>query len=261
MNHYFTDNRHLAQNRKEITFRFSCFTCRFITDNGVFCKGHVDAGSQLLLETIERHGPLGERVLDLGCGYGWHCRYAVDQGASAVVGIDISERMLQKAKQLGDDPRITYVRTAMEDVCFPPESFDVVISSLAFHYVEDLQPLFRAVFRMLAPGGKFVFSCEHPLFTAYGSQDWYHDEQGNILHFPVDHYFMEGKRDALFLGEQVIKYHHTLSAYLHGLRQAGFNLNDVQEPMPTPQMIAEDEEMRNELRRPMMLIVSAEKPR
>ena len=72
---------------------------------------------------------------------------------------------------------------------------------------------------------------------------------------------MEGKRDALFLGEQVIKYHHTLSAYLHGFRQAGFNLNDVQEPMPTPQMIAEDEEMRNELRRPMMLIVSAEKPR
>ena len=70
MNHYFTDNRHLAQNRKEITFRFSCFTCRFITDNGVFCKDHVDAGSQLLLETIERHGPLGERVLDLGCGYG-----------------------------------------------------------------------------------------------------------------------------------------------------------------------------------------------
>ena len=203
----------------------------------------------------------GCRMLDLGCGYGWHCRYAVDQGASAVVGIDISERMLQKAKQLGDDPRITYVRTAMEDVCFPPESFDVVISSLAFHYVKDLQPLFRAVFRMLAPGGKFVFSCEHPLFTAYGSQDWYHDEQGNILHFPVDHYLMEGKRDALFLGEQVIKYHHTLSAYLHGLRQAGFNLNDVQEPMPTPQMIAEDEEMRNELRRPMMLIVSAEKPR
>ena len=206
----------------------------------------------------------GCRMLDLGCGYGWHCRYAVDQGASAVVGIDISERMLQKAQNETGRmiPRITYVRTAMEDVCFPPESFDVVISSLAFHYVKDLQPLFRAVFRMLALGGKFVFSCEHPLFTAYGSQDWYHDEQGKHPAFFLSiTIFMEGKRDALFLGEQVIKYHHTLSAYLHGLRQAGFNLNDVQEPMPTPQMIAEDEEMRNELRRPMMLIVSAEKPR
>ncbi len=70
MNHYFTDNRHLAQNRKEITFRFSCFTYRFITDNGVFCKDHVDMGSQVLIETIHREKQLGERVLDLGCGYG-----------------------------------------------------------------------------------------------------------------------------------------------------------------------------------------------
>ena len=58
----------------------------------------------------------GCRMLDLGCGYGWHCRYAVDQGASAVVGIDISERMLQKAKQLGDDPRITYHAAHARDV-------------------------------------------------------------------------------------------------------------------------------------------------
>ena len=70
MNHYFTDNRHLAQNRKEITFRFSCFTCRFITDNGVFCKDYVDYGSQELLKAIEKQGEMGSRVLDLGCGYG-----------------------------------------------------------------------------------------------------------------------------------------------------------------------------------------------
>ena len=70
MNHYFTDNRHLAQNRKEITFRFSCFTCHFITDNGVFSKDHVDHGSRVLLEAVHASGKLGEAVLDLGCGYG-----------------------------------------------------------------------------------------------------------------------------------------------------------------------------------------------
>ena len=32
----------------------------------------------------------GKRVLDLGCGFGWHCRYAVEHGASHVVGIDLS---------------------------------------------------------------------------------------------------------------------------------------------------------------------------
>ena len=70
MNHYFTDNRHLAQNRKEITFRFSCFTCHFITDKGVFSKDHVDHGSRVLLEAVHASGKLGEAVLDLGCGYG-----------------------------------------------------------------------------------------------------------------------------------------------------------------------------------------------
>ena len=70
MNHYFTDNRHLVQNRKEITFRFSCFTCHFLTDNGVFCKDHVDFGTRTLLDAVHASGLLGEEVLDLGCGYG-----------------------------------------------------------------------------------------------------------------------------------------------------------------------------------------------
>ena len=70
---------------------------------------------------------------------------------------------------------------------------------------------------------------------------------------------MEGRREALFLGERVIKYHHTLTAYLHGLIEAGFTLRDVREPAPTPQMVAAIEGMRDELRRPMMLIVAAEK--
>ena len=201
----------------------------------------------------------GRRVLDLGCGYGWHCRYAAEQGALSVMGIDISEKMLEKARQMSTDARITYRRMAMEDVSFPEESYDVVISSLALHYVEELQTLFVRIFHMLASDGQLVFSCEHPLFTAYGDQDWVRDAQGNILHFPLDHYFMEGRREALFLGERVIKYHHTLNAYLHGLIEAGFTLRDVREPAPTPQMVAAIEGMRDELRRPMMLIVAAEK--
>ena len=40
-----------------------------------------------------------KQVLDLGCGYGWHCQYAVDHGAAAVLGTDISQRMLEEAKK------------------------------------------------------------------------------------------------------------------------------------------------------------------
>ena len=48
----------------------------------------------------------GKRVLDLGCGFGWHCRYAVEQGAASVVGVDLSERMLAEARAMTDSPAI-----------------------------------------------------------------------------------------------------------------------------------------------------------
>ena len=55
MDHYFTDNRHLAENRKEISFRFWCFNVSFITDNGVFSKDSVDFGTRVLLNTLHEH--------------------------------------------------------------------------------------------------------------------------------------------------------------------------------------------------------------
>lgn len=69
MNHYFTDNRQLTQNRKDISFRFSCFNLTFTTDNGVFCKGKIDDGSHIFLNTLAKQS-FGEKVLDVGCGYG-----------------------------------------------------------------------------------------------------------------------------------------------------------------------------------------------
>ena len=59
-----------------------------------------------------------------------------------------------------------------------------------------------------------MFSVEHPVFTAYGNQDWIYNEQGNPDHWPVDRYFVEGERQAVFLGETVKKYHRTLTTYL-----------------------------------------------
>ncbi len=200
----------------------------------------------------------GKRVLDLGCGYGWHCRYALDHGAAYVLGTDLSQRMLEQARARHGGPGIEYRQAAMEDLQFPEGSFDAVISSLAFHYVRDFQPLAERIGRWLVPGGSFVFSVEHPVFTACGSQDWYYDENGNILHFPVDNYYLEGRRDAVFLGERVVKYHRTLTSYLDTLLQSGFTLRRLVEPKP-PEELMDLPGMRDELRRPMMLLIAAEK--
>ena len=60
----------------------------------------------------------GKRVLDLGCGYGWHCRYAADHGASEVVGIDASTKMIQKAKSMTDQAQIHYQVLGMVHLIF-----------------------------------------------------------------------------------------------------------------------------------------------
>lgn len=212
----------------------------------------------------------GKRVLDLGCGYGWHCIYAAQNGADCVLGTDISEKMLEVAREKtaefereaaaagGRACQITYQCSAMEDLSCDPASFDVVLSSLAFHYVRDFGAVVEKISEALSGGGWFVFSVEHPVFTAYGTQDWYYDEKGNILHFPVDNYYYEGKREAVFLGEKVTKYHKTLTTYLDTLLKNNFAIRRIVEPMP-PENMRDIPGMKDEMRRPMMLLVAAQK--
>ena len=200
----------------------------------------------------------GKAVLDLGCGYGWHCIYAAEHGAAHVTGVDLSQKMLEVARNKTQFPQVEYIQGAIEDVTLPESTFDIVFSSLTIHYLKSFEDFVEKVYGWLRPGGDFVFSVEHPVFTAYGSQDWYRDESGEILHFPVDRYFYEGERKADFLGESVVKYHRTLTTYLDNLLTHGFSLRRVVEPKP-PQSMMDIPGMADELRRPMMLLVAAQK--
>jgi len=198
----------------------------------------------------------GKCVLDLGCGFGWHSRYAIEQGAESVVGVDISGKMLAEAAKKTNSNNITYICSSIEDYEYPKEAFDMVISSLVLHYIESFGDVCAKVRECLRIGGDFVFSVEHPIFTAQGKQEWVLNESGELLHWPVDNYFFEGVRNTRFLGEDVLKYHKTLTTYVGDLIDHGFIITGVCEPIPTQEMLAE---MPNELRRPMMLIISAKK--
>ena len=98
----------------------------------------------------------GKRVLDLGCGYGWHCQYATEHHAQYVLGVDISKRMLETAKQKHAHPQIEYRQIAMEDLTLEPDSFDVVFSSLALHYVKDYEQLVQHIANWLTKGGNHI---------------------------------------------------------------------------------------------------------
>ena len=74
----------------------------------------------------------------------------------------------------------------------------------------------------------------------------------------MDRYYYEGPRQAVFLGEKVTKYHKTLTTYLDGLLQAGFSIERVVEPQP-PEEMRDQPGMKDEMRRPMMLIIAARK--
>lgn len=69
MSHYYTDNRQLPHDRKEISFRFSGLNFTFQTDSGVFSRDRVDTGTAILLNALAKEGLKG-RILDMGCGYG-----------------------------------------------------------------------------------------------------------------------------------------------------------------------------------------------
>lgn len=124
---------------------------------------------------------------------------------------------------------------------------------------ELFEDVLSKISRCLSGGGDLVFSVEHPVFTAYGTQDWHYDDNGNHLHWPVDKYFSEGMRETVFLDEKVIKYHRTLTTYLNCLIMAGFEITGVVEPKPAENMLSTIPGMLDELRRPMMLLVSARK--
>ncbi|MFV0254845.1 MAG: class I SAM-dependent methyltransferase [Erysipelotrichaceae bacterium] len=196
-----------------------------------------------------------KRVLDLGCGFGWHCLYAYDQGADQVVGVDLSNKMLEVAKNKSIGKQIEYRNIAFEDVEFENDSFDVVISSLALHYTKDFKLVCQKINKWLSKGGTFVFSVEHPIFTARAQQNWIYDENNNIEYWPVDNYFQEDLRETLFLEEKIIKYHRTLATYLNTLLDCGFEIIAVVEPTPNEELLSLVASMKDELRRPMMLLV------
>lgn len=198
----------------------------------------------------------GKSVLDLGCGYGWHCKYAAECGAKRVLGIDLSEKMINAAKEKNTDPKITYRVCGVEDYDYPANSHDCVISNLVLHYIADIGAIFRKVYLTLKTNGVFLLNMEHPIFTAGVNQDWIYDSDGKPQYWPVDNYFYPGERITHFLGQDVTKQHHTLTQILMGLISTGFRLEVVEDAMPSVDMMNLPG-MADEMRRPMMLLIKA----
>ena len=241
-----------------------------IYDNDEFFEGYkklrerkVNANNLFEIPVLSSMLPdlKGKRILDLGCGFGERCVDYVQMGAARVVGIDISEKMLEVARKDYADPKIEYIHMPMEDIGTLNEQFDVAISSLAFHYVENFEAVVAEIGKLLVPGGVFVFSQENPINTCHGGGDrWTRDENGNKLYVNLKNYSVEGKRESTWFVDNVVKYHRRFSTVVNNLADAGFIIEKMEEPLPNEEILKNCPEYADLFHKPDFLIVRARKP-
>ena len=200
------------------------------------------------------------RVLDLGCGAGQLARYLATRGAAEVIGVDVSERMLELARAQWAHPRVSYQRMAIEEQAFAPGRFDLVVSVLALHYVDDYRGLIGRIATWLTPGGVLVYSTEHPIYTARLPYDGWIEHDVGRKRWALNDYMEEGPRDETWYVPGVRKVHRTMATLINGLVDAGLELERVVEPTPSAEWLERRPSMRDERRRPMFLLVRARKP-
>ncbi|MGE0423527.1 MAG: class I SAM-dependent methyltransferase [Reyranellaceae bacterium] len=198
----------------------------------------------------------GLRVLDLGCGFGWFARWARQQGAASVAAMDVSANMLARAAEMTNDPAITYMRGDLETLDLPTASFDLAYSSLAFHYIANLEHTFSVIRRALVSDASFVFSVEHPIYTAPSAPGFTEDSAGHAV-WPLDRYLDEGERRTDWLAKGVIKRHRTIGSYVGLLLGSGFTLTHLEEWGPSAEQIARHPLWAAERERPAFMLVAA----
>ncbi|RDW17673.1 class I SAM-dependent methyltransferase [Oceanobacillus chungangensis] len=201
-------------------------------------------------------------ILDLGCGTGHFAKYCIENGASKVMGVDISRNMIEQAKKENGHEKIEYICTPIEDLELHNQKFELIISSLAIHYIEDYSKLIVKVRSLLNKNGEFIFSTEHPIVTARKEMNnWVKDGSGNKLHWALDDYQEEGKREEHWYIDGVIKYHRTISTLINTLIDNGFIVEKIIEPQSIPSGLEQMSklELINEERRPSFIVIKSSK--
>ncbi|SHG03841.1 class I SAM-dependent methyltransferase [Pedobacter caeni] len=233
-----------------------------IYDHPVFFEKYKDLrdNDKGLNELIEQpvirkliKNPAGSNVLDIGCGLGQQLAYILTKSPGSVTGVDISRKMLDELKRRIPADRVELVCSAVEDYAIRENHFDLILSSMTLHYVEDLPGLFDRIYKGLKTGGQFIFSIEHPVCTAL-MKGWITTEGTKV--WPVAGYANEGIRHQNWFLEGVVKYHRKLSTIVRDLMAVGFQIDHMEEPVPTAAVLSGRPDLEQHLDRPPILIIS-----
>lgn len=166
----------------------------------------------------------GEKVLDLGCGYGYYTAYFDRIGACAT-GVDGAEAMIRIAKEKYPDSEFSAADLS-EPLPFDDGAFDIVFCNQVLMDIEDTDLVLHEVSRVLKEGGVFYFSIVHPAFYC---GDWLKDDNGYNYAKYMSRYITPYIRQNHFWGETA-HFHRPLSYYLNAAADAGFMLVHTEEP-------------------------------
>ncbi|WP_134685792.1 class I SAM-dependent methyltransferase [Brevibacillus migulae] len=195
----------------------------------------------------------GLRILDLGCGDAAFGRELLARGCSHYTGVEGSKNMMQAAVNNLAGTTAEVIHETLEKWDFPPQRYDLVISRLVLHYIEDLAAILSGVYRTLRPNGRIVFSVEHPTITSTLQPS------GTRANWIVDRYFHTGYREQQWMGGQVFKYHRTIEDYFLLLQQAGFRVEALRESRPQRENFLHEETYLRRMRIPLFLFLAGTK--
>lgn len=201
-------------------------------------------------------------ILDIGCGYGTTTYKLSELGGDRILGIDSSEKMIMKAKLDNYKNNIEYRVLNAVDLDLITETFDIVVSCLVIHYIENIDKLFNNINNLLNENGEFIFSMEHPIFTASvdnTSRKWLYNRRGEVSGFILDNYSKEGVRKSNWLNKDLIKYHYKTSTIINKLVENGFVIDKIEEPSPSRKMVKALSKAEHEIHRPVFLIIKCHK--
>ena len=171
----------------------------------------------------------GKRVLELGCG-GAQCSIAFAKQGAHAIGVDASGEQLAFARRIceREDVKVELHHGDLADLAFlRADSIDLVFSSGAFGFVDDLNRVFRQVHRVLRRGAPFVFSLPHPASHLVDTGDTAGGLQVRRSYFdraPIDHEVG---------GIAFAHYHHTVGDVFSGLTRTNFRVDTLLEPEPS----------------------------
>ena len=237
----------------------------FYDDDAVFetykkRRGRADAPNDTM-EGPEVAGMVGDvtglRVLDLGCGDGACGKELLARGARSYLGVEGSRNMVEAAwSTLASIPGAEVVHATLEGWTYPAGAFDLVVSRLVFHYIADLNGLLASIHRTLSPGGRLVFSAEHPVITSCNRAL---EGGGPRADWVVDDYFITGERQTTWMRGQVVKYHRTVSDHFAAMQGAGFSVTALREGAPRPDNFPPGADFHRRQRIPLFLIMAGQK--